>query len=166
MKRFILTCAFMMISASSAMATLYSNQTTTDSGNANSGFTPSVGWTTSIPASSIAASNAMLIHISAYGSGTGGYVEPKLNGQSLGIVFVDSYDQVDINVRVTRYSSSQALITGTVTYAGAGVVDWSSIAGPVTFTSGLSFGSAQNLTVELSNSVPGGTHFYYGGVQR
>lgn len=166
MKRFILTCGLVLSISTSAMATLYSNQTTTDTGNANASFTPSVAWTTSIPASTVAASNAMLVHATAYASGTAGYMELKLNGQSLGVFDVPVGATVDVELRVTRTLSNQAHVTGIVSDSTSGVYHTQSAYGPVTYVTGLAWTSAQNLTVELSNSVAGGTHFYYGGVQR
>lgn len=161
MKRFILGCGLVLSLSTSAMATLYSNQTTTDTGNANSGWAASVAWTTSIPASTVAASNAMLVHISAYASGTYGLMEIKLNGQSLAWVDVPVGATVDVDLRVTRTASNHAEVTGIIADSTLGV--YGALPSSVT---GLAWGSAQNLTVELQNSVAGGTHFYYGGVQR
>jgi hypothetical protein len=166
MKRFILACGFVLISTSSAMAALYNNKTTADAGNANSGFTPSVAWTTSIPGGSIATDDAMVIFISAYASGTYGYMEVKLNGQSLGFIDVPVGALVEVEMRVTRDTTSNAFVTGTVSDSTQGVYDWNQILGPVNYAIGLAFTSAQNLTIELSNSVAGGTHLQYAGVER
>lgn len=161
MKRFLIGCGLVLSLSTFASAALYNNASTTDVSNASGSWAWTTAWTTSIPASSVAANDAMLIHVTAYSTGTTGLVDIQFNGTSLVWLSVPAAGTVSADVRLVRTSATDGYVTGIVYHDSGNAYPL----GDAEFGT-FSWGSAQNLTVHVSNSVAGATHFRMGGVQR
>jgi hypothetical protein len=162
MKRFVLGLVFSLIATSASAAGIFAQFTNTDVGTAANSV-PTTLWTTSIPASAVSVGNAMKVHLSCYLGDGDGNVEVKYGTKSLGIFDTLAYTSMDVDLVVTRITTTNGTVTGSVTYHGLDVVD-----APYHYVVSIPWSTATNLTVIGTNSSPygGGLHIENGGIER